>query len=385
MKIRDIETVIAGGQYVIVKVITDDGVIGLGECSPMNAPIIASFIEHAITPLALGEDPFRIQHLLDKVNMGTYKLEGRLQAIAVSGFELALWDLKGKALGVPVYELLGGLIRDRVPVYASISRDTPVNMARSAAECVEAGFKSLKLMISTIMGFDTKPDTSVAVVREVRAAIGDDIELMLDANSAWTVPTAIAMCNRLAQFDIRYIEQPVPERDIDALAAVRRASPIPTTFGEEDWDYWRYRDALVRGAADFVQPDPIKGGGLMLCKKVAALAEAFSRDCVPHQSQINIGFAAHLHLIASTTNCRGAQECWILPGREPHPLRDELLQEPFRVVDGYVDVPKNPGLGVSLNEDIIRRYAGAKATTIWPGAGAHPGIGIPKIAKPPGA
>ena len=156
VKITNIETVVAGGQYVIVKVITDDGLVGLGECSPMNAPIITAFLEHAIKPLALREDPFRIQHLVDKIGMGTYKLEGRLQAIAVSGFELALWDLKGKALGVPVYELLGGLVRDRVPVYASISRDTPVNMARRATACVEAGFKSLKLMISTIMGFDTR-------------------------------------------------------------------------------------------------------------------------------------------------------------------------------------------------------------------------------------
>lgn len=382
MKIEKLDVIVAGGQYVIVKVVTDDGLSGIGECSPMNAPIIVSFLQHAVQPLVLGEDPFRIQHLVDKVSIGTYKLEGRLQAIAVSGLELALWDLKGKALGVPVYELLGGLVRERVPVYASISRDTPGMMARRAAACVAAGFKSLKLMISTIMGFDARPDTSVAVVREVRAAVGDEIELMLDANSAWTVPTAIAMCNRLAQFDIRYIEQPVPERDIDALAAVRRASPIPTTFGEEDWDFWRYRDALAKGAADFVQPDPIKAGGLTICKKVAALAEAFSRDCVPHQSQINIGFAAHLHLIASTTNCRGAQECWILPDREPHPLRDELLEEPFRVVDGFVDVPRKPGLGVALNEEIIRRYAGARGTTVWPGAGAHPGIGIPRIEKP---
>ena len=382
MKITKIETLIAGGQYIIVKVITDEGLIGIGECSPMNAPIISTFIEQAVNPLAVGEDPFRIQHIVDKVGIGTYKLEGRLQAIAVSGLELALWDLKGKALNVPVYELLGGLVRERIPMYASISRDTPVKMAHRAVECVEAGFKSLKLMISTIMGFDTRPDTSVAVVREVRAAIGNDIELMLDANSAWTVPNAIAMCRRLAEFDIRYIEQPVPERDIDALVAVRTASPIPLTFGEEDWDLWRYRDALARGAADFVQPDPIKAGGLLFCKKVATLAEAYSRDCVPHQSQINIGFAAHLHLIASTPNCRGAQECWILPGREPDPLRDELLEEPFRVIDGFVDVPRKPGLGVSINEATIRRYAGVRGTTVWPGAGAHPGIGIPKISRP---
>lgn len=378
MKITQIQPVVLDGRFVLVRVETDEGLVGYGECSPMNAPIVAAIIEHAVRPLALNEDPFAIERLMQRLHIGTYKIEGRALAIAISGLELALWDLKGKALGMPAYEFLGGKVRDRVPLYATIVRDTPLAMARRAAACIDAGFRSLKLMISTIFGFDTDPDTSVDVVREVRSAIGDDVELMLDANSAWTVPRAIAQCRRLAPFNIRYIEQPVPERDLDALAAVRRGSPIPLTFGEEDFSLWRYKDALLREAADFVQPDPLKAGGLLACKKVAILAEAFSRDCVPHNTQVNIGFAATLHLVASTPNCRGAQECWILPGRGRDPLRDELLEVPFQVSGGEVAVPTGPGLGVTVNEHILQRYARSRSATMWPGAGALPvGTGVP--------
>ncbi len=379
MKITAVEPLIVGGQLVLVRVRTDEGLVGIGESSPMNAPVIASAIQHTVTPLVLGQDPLAIESLAERLAVGTYKLEGRAQAIAIAGVELALWDLKGKALGVPVYELLGGLCRARVPVYATVNRDTPAAMARRAVECVTVGFRALKLQVGTIFGFDARPDTSVEVVREVRAAVGDGIELMLDANSAWTVPTAIAMCRRLGEHDIRFIEQPVPERDIDALAAVRRESLIPVTFGEEECSFWRFKEAITRAGVDFVQPDPIKAGGLLVAKKVAVLAEAFSRDCVPHASQINVGFAANLHLIASTPNCRGAQECWITPGRRPDPVRDHLLEEPFSVVDGHVAVPRGPGLGVAVNEEIVRRYAGVQGTTVWPGAGAPvSGSGVPR-------
>jgi L-alanine-DL-glutamate epimerase-like enolase superfamily enzyme len=378
MKITKIEPIVLDGRFVLVRVETDQGVVGYGECSPMNAPVISAILEHAIRPLGINQDAFAIEQLMERLHIGTYKIEGRAVAIAISGLELALWDLKGKALGVPVYELLGGKVRGRVPLYATIVRDTPAAMARRAAEYVDAGFRSLKLMISTIYGFDAEPDTSVAVVREVRAAVGDSVELMLDANSAWTVAKAIAQCRRLADFNIRYIEQPVPERDLEALVAVRRESPIPLTFGEEDFSLWRYKDALLRGAADFVQPDPLKAGGLLACKKVAILAEAFSRDCVPHNTQVNIGFAATLQLVASTPNCRGAQECWLLPGRAPDLLRDELLETPFQVVGGAVNVPDGPGLGVTVNESVVRRYAKGCTTTLWPGAGTLPvGTGVP--------
>lgn len=379
MKITAVEPLIVGGKFVLVWVHTDEGLVGIGECSPMNAPVIASTVDHTLAGLLTGEDPMAIERLVEKLAIATYKLEGRTQAIAISGVELALWDLKGKALGVPVYELLGGLHRDRVRVYATVNRDTPAAMGRRAGECVAAGFTALKLQISSIWGFDPRPDTSVEVVREVRSAVGEGVEIMLDANSAWTVPTAIAMCRRLAEFNIRFLEQPVPERDLDALAAVKRASPIPITFGEEEYSFWRFKEALVRDAADFVQPDPIKAGGLLVCKKVAVLAEAFSRDCVPHSSQINVGFAANLHLIASTPNCRGAHECWITPGRKPDLVRDELLMEPFRVEDGHVAVPRRPGLGVALNEEIVRQYSRVTTPTLWPGAGAPvTGSGVPQ-------
>src|SRR5438128_9524592 len=147
MKITRVTPIVLDNRYVLVRVETDEGVTGYGEASPMNAPLIVAALKHSLAPLAVGQDPQRIEALYERLAIGTYKLEGRLQMCALSGIELACWDLKGKALGVPVHQLLGGAYRDRVRMYLTISRDTPLNQARIAALAVEAGFTALKLQV----------------------------------------------------------------------------------------------------------------------------------------------------------------------------------------------------------------------------------------------
>ncbi len=169
-------------------------------------------------------------------------------------------------------------------VYLTIARDTPPAQANLAAQAVEAGFTALKLQVSTRQGFDARPDTTLDGVRAVRAAVGDGVDLLLDANSAWSAPSAVRMCQALEPFNVLHLEQPVPERDLDALAYVNHHTSIPITFGEEDFSLWRYKDAIVRGACEVVQPDPIKAGGLLTCQKVAHLAEAFSKAFTPHDT-----------------------------------------------------------------------------------------------------
>jgi galactonate dehydratase len=338
----------------------------------MNTPLLVAALKHSLAPLAIGQDPLRIEALYERLAIGTYKLEGRLQMCALSGLELACWDLKGKALDVPVHQLLGGAYRDRVRMYLTIARDTPVNQARIAAQAVEAGFTAIKLQVSTRQGFDARPDTTIECVREVRAAVGDGADLLLDANSAWSAPNAIRMCRELEPFTIMHLEQPVPERDLDALAQVNQHTSIPITFGEEDFSLWRYKDAIVRGACEVVQPDPIKAGGLLICQKVAHLAEAFSKAFTPHDTSVHVGMAATLQLVAAVPNARGPQESTLYPPGTPRPATRErtaydaeasaavphrILAEPFTLDhDGCLPVPQKPGLGVELNEDVIRRY-----------------------------
>jgi L-alanine-DL-glutamate epimerase-like enolase superfamily enzyme len=357
VRITRVTPLVIKDRYVIARVETDEGITGYGECSPMSAVQVVTALKHSLGPLAVGQDPFAIEALFDRLAVGTYKLEGRLQMMALSGLEAACWDIKGKALGVPVYELLGGAYRTRVRMYATLSRDTPENQAELAVKCVEAGFTALKLQISTRQGYDAKPDTSVQCVRAVRDAVGEGIDLLLDANSAWSVSNAINMCRKLEEFEPLHLEQPVPERDMDALAQVNQHTSIPITFGEEDYSLWRYKEAITRGACEVVQPDPVKAGGLLVCQKIAHLAESFSKAFTPHDTSVNFGMAAVLHLVASTPGARGPQESRLPPARTPSEVPDEMLAEPFKLDQaGYLAVPTKPGLGVELNPDIVKRY-----------------------------
>lgn len=357
MKITRITPIVVAERYVLVRVETDEGITGIGEASPMNAPLIVAAINHSLAPRAIGQDPLRSEALWEHLALGTYKIEGRLQSAALSGIELACWDIKGKALGVPVHQLLGGAYRDRVRMYVTLGRDTPLNQARLAAQAVEMGFTAVKIQVSTRQGFDARPDTTLDCVREVRAAIGDQVDLLVDANSAWSAPNAIRMCQALEPYNIWHLEQPVPERDLDALAQVNQATSIPITFGEEDYSLWRYKEAIVRGACEVVQPDPIKTGGLLVCQKVAHLAEAFSKAFTPHDTSVHVGMAATLHLVASVPHARGPQESTLPPSRSSKPVPNEIITTPFQLDrDGCLPVPQAPGLGVELNPDVLARY-----------------------------
>ena len=380
LTIQDVRPIVLADRYVYVQVLTKEGVTGIGEPShtgPNNAQVMIPMIK-ALRDLLVGEDPHNMERLWEKMLVQTYKMQGRAMAMAISGVEIALWDALGKATGLPVCGLLGGLYREKVRMYATLNRDkSPENMARRAAAAIKHGFTAVKVKVSTRWGFDAKPDTTVETVRRVRKAIGDDADLIVDANSAWAVPTAIRMCRDLEPYRVLFLEQPVPERDLGALAAVNQATDIPITFGEEDWSLWRYKEAIVKGAAEVLQADPIKAAGILTCKKVAILAEAFTKMFTPHNTSKTIGMAATLHVVASVPNARYPHECTIIPkaaqvtaeqsadwssrsslrASASEEINKHLLLEPFQVVKGHITVPQAPGLGVKINTEIVRKYA----------------------------
>jgi L-alanine-DL-glutamate epimerase-like enolase superfamily enzyme len=341
---------------ILVRVDTDEGIAGYGECSPMNGPLVAAHIEQALGELVVGLDPFDVEATVEKMFVATYKLAGQSMAMAISGIEIALWDIMGKALGQPVYKLLGGAYRKQIPMYASsMRRDTaPVDEARRLASLVEKhGFKAAKVRVGSTFGFDTDAwsGRSVELVKEVRAALGDEIEIMIDGNSCYTAPRAIELGRAVERYRVFHFEEPCPYWDLDSTAKVARALDMPIAGGEQDWELRRFKEMLQKEAVDIVQPDLIKAGGFSVCKKVAALAEAFGCVCTPHQTQ-PLGTLANLHFAASTPNCRYFQEYNI----EPHPLRDSFFTEPvLEVKDGCVPVPEGPGLGVEINPEILRR------------------------------
>jgi L-alanine-DL-glutamate epimerase-like enolase superfamily enzyme len=321
----------------------------------MNGRVVAAHVRHSLAPLAVGRDPFDVEALVESLFVRTYKIAGQGQARALSGIEIALWDLMGKALEVPLYKLLGGAYRKQIRMYASsMRRDIPpeAEADRLARLVEEQGFTAVKVRVGQTYGFDTDaaPGRSVAVVREVRRRLGDAIEIMVDGNSCFTVPRAIELGRRLEEYHIFHFEEPCPYTDLDSTAKVAAALDVPIAGGEQDWDLQRFREMLQKGAVDIVQPDLIKAGGFSVCKKVAALAEAFGCVCTPHQTQ-PLGTIATLHFAAATPCCRYSQEYNI----EPHPIGDRLFRNPVSVVDGCMAVPEGPGLGVEINEEIPGR------------------------------
>jgi len=339
----------------LVRVETDAGIVGWGECSPMNGPVVAAHVRHALARIAIGRDPFDIEAIVEDLSVRPYKIAGQSHAMAVSGVEIALWDIMGKALQVPIYKLLGGAYRKRIRMYASsMRRDiSPRDEADRLARLVEEkGFTAVKVRVGQTYGFDADaaPGRSVAVVREVRKRLGDDIEIMVDGNSCFRAPRAIQLGRRLEEYNVFHFEEPCPYTDLDATAKVAAALDLPIAGGEQDWDLRRFKEMMAKGAVDIVQPDVIKAGGFSVCKKVAALAEAFGCVCTPHQTQ-PLGTIANLHFVAATPCCRYSQECSI----EPHPIGDALFLNPVPVVDGHMTVPEGPGLGVEINEDMLSR------------------------------
>ena len=353
MKITRVEALIVVPNL-LVRVHTDEGITGYGECSPMNNPLVAAHIDHALAALVIGLDPFDLEATVEKMFLDTYKLAGQSMAMAISGLEIALWDIMGKALGQPIYRLLGGAYRKQIPMYASSMSRTisPDDEAKRLAGLVEKhGFKAVKVRVGNKFGFDEDawPDRSLELVRTVRAALGDEIEIMVDGNSGFSAPRAIELGRHLQHYRVFHFEEPCPYWDLDSTAKVAKALDLPIAGGEQDWELTRFKEMLQKQAVDIVQPDLIKAGGFTVCKKIAALAEAFGCVCTPHQTQ-PLGTIINLHFAASTPNCRYSQEYNI----EPHPLRDSLFTEPvLDVKDGLLTVPEGPGLGIEINEDIF--------------------------------
>jgi len=298
-------------------------------------------VDDALAPLVIGEDPTRIEPLVQRLHRALM-IWGRrgLAMFAVSGVELALWDLAGKARGVPVYQLLGGLCQPAVRAYASLLRyASPSEVGHAAATVVARGYSAVKLHQIDV--------ESVAVARE---AVGDGVELMLDTNCPWSVEEAIRIGRQLERFDLRWLEEPVwPPEDYAGLARVRAALGIPIACGENDATAFAFREILAAGAADIVQPSVTKVGGLSEMRRIAALAEAAGVTLVPHSYYFGPGLAATIHFAAATAGV----PCVEFP---PGELEAPLLAQPIRCVDGAVTPAERPGLGADPDPDTLARY-----------------------------
>ena len=343
---------------VLVEVLTDEGIVGWG-ASSAPPEVCRAAIDGVLAPLVVGRDPFDSEAIWSDVyhRVKTHGTRGVLIE-CLSAVDTALWDVKGKALGVPVHRLLGGRVRDRVPAYATgfyFTRDE--DQTRVAVEegrrFYEQGFRAMKVKLGLGVARD------VERFRAVRRELGDDVTLMTDASRGYTVSDALRLGRHLQDLGAYWFEEPITGEDLDGYVELARALDLRIAGGEEESTKYGFRDIIVRRAMDVVQPDLGRCGGITEARKIAALAEAWSIQCIPHVGFTPISAAASLQLLALTPDLptsRFAEPPYLEVINVQNPLRDELLVEPIRVTDGWVDVPSGPGLGVEVDRATLHRF-----------------------------
>jgi len=389
MKIRDIRTIpveyllpqpVFDANYVmatkpalLVEVETDDGLIGLGEAAHFGGPLRSTqtVIEGELREHVLGEDPREIERLWEQMHQRAYKhARGGLLLAAMSGIDIALWDLRGKMAGMPLWRLLGGY-RRRVPAYATggfyaEGKGIPELCTEMRAYC-DHGFRAVKMKVGRNSDIEGSPlramahrgvcevslAEDLARVRAVRETVGPAIRLMVDANGAWDVPTAIKMGRAFEPCDIYWYEEPVCPDDLAGSAQVADKVTIPVA-GYETCTYGKvgFRDYIAARAIHFVQPDVAWCGGLTEGLKIAHMARGWNLPLAPHIHGSAIAVAAAVHLLGAVANASLAE--MVFPA---HPLMADLVREPL-VVDGtgHIELSDRPGLGVELDRRVVAKY-----------------------------
>jgi D-galactarolactone cycloisomerase len=343
----------------IVEIETSDGIVGWGECYGPSA-VAKAYIETQFAPRIIGRDAFDVEVIWEDLYNRIKDYGGRGMATsALSGIDIALWDIIGKSCGKPIHKLIGGAYRTEVTAYATglyfIDMDRLVEEAvEEATEFAANGFVAIKMKIG--LG---SPKLDIERVAAVRKAIGDDVRLMVDANHCFTVPQAIRIGRELEKLNVEWFEEPISPEDIDGYVEVTRSLDMAVAGGENEFTRWGFRDLVVRKAMDIIQPDVCAAGGISECRKIATLASAHGVECIPHAWGSAIGLAATLHFLAA------------LPDQPPsfkpmpplleleqceNPFRDLLSVEPILQKAGKVQIPTGAGLGIEINRSVLDRY-----------------------------
>jgi muconate cycloisomerase len=335
----------AVSDYAIVFVETDAGITGLGEvCSVFKrrGKLLQHDLESALAPAVTGEDPFRIAYLVQKMDR---VLDGVEEAKA--GIEMALWDIVGKALKTPVYNLLGGKVRDRIPLSYSVPFGEPEEMAAFARERVRAGHRTIKVKVGN------DPARDIAAVRLIREAIGPDVTLRVDGNMGWpTAKHAIRMIRAMEPWNLELVEQPLAAHDLDGMAEVRRAIGVPLMADESVRNPRSAMEVIRRGAADIANVYVTEAGGLLNASRIFAMCEAAGIPCmIGSMPEFGIGTAAQIHLGVAMTNLGpDSDTCGVLYHAE------DLLTQPLKIEGGFAYPPEGPGLGVEIDMGVLDRW-----------------------------
>lgn len=350
--------------WVFLRIDTDAGISGLGQVSSgPNSGIVAAAASR-LGPLLVGEDPSRIDYVWQKLYAGFNSL-GSLGFVSalISGVDIALWDIRGKALGLPIYDLLGGRFHDRLVLYSNgwFSGCTlPEEFAEAAARTVAEGHTAIKLDPFTgghrylsryAASYPPEDDlAAVAIVERIRDRVGPGVEIFIDAHGRFDVPTAVRLANRLAPFRIGWFEEPVPPENWDALRQFRDLTDVPVCVGERLYTRWQFRPVLEQKLAEFIMPDIIRTGGISEMKKIATMAEAFFIPISPHDATGPITLIAGAHTMLTTPNFFRLEIAY-----SELELYQQVMDPPFEVHGGHFYVSDRPGLGHDLRPDYLAK------------------------------
>ena len=355
MKITSVSTYVVGNRWknwLFVRVDTDEGIHGVGEGSLNGFGRTVEAAVHELEGMVIGRDPFAIESLVQRLGRDLYSDGGQIHGAAMAAIEIACWDIKGKALDVPVYELLGGMVRDRIPVYANgwyqVVR-SPEAFAEAAVNVVKAGFTAMKFdPFGSAWRTQTRRQQgeSIDIVAAVREAVGPDIDLMIEGHNRFAPSTAITIASHLAQYRPAWFEEPVAHQNVAAMVHVAKRSDVPIATGESLSSIQQFAELLSHDAVDILQPEPLSVGGLTRTKTIAGMADAHYGVLAPHNAQGPVCSMVSMHLGASTPNFYYQESFDVF--NEPW-TRQIVAAEPLTIADGQVVVSDAPGLGLDLD------------------------------------
>ena len=392
MKITHLKTYkafVSWRNWVLVRLYTDEGITGIGEATLHGNALAVEAAIHEMASYLIGQDPFGIERHWEAIYHGRRWRGGPVLNSALSGIESALWDIIGKALGVPVYKLLGGPYRNRIKAYANgwfrgIDDEgaatgpakldsgepdpawTAERLAQRAQQVVEQGYDALKL---TPFGPKTDErkmiDRAVQIISKIRDTVGEEVEILIECSERFTPRGAIMAADALAPLRPYFLEEPVRYENAEAMARVAACSTIPIATGERLYNRYDFRELLELQAVDIIQPDLTHVGGILECKKLAAMAEVWYASVAPHNSGGPISHAMAIQMAACTPNFLILESFM-----DEVEVRQQTTTVPLEVIDGYIDIPQNPGLGTDLIEEALEEYPYQEAS--WSSEGWWP-------------
>ncbi len=362
MKITDIKTYLVEAHrrnWVFIEVETDEGITGVGEATiePFERTMVTLIEDYKRT--VIGKDPRSIEYLWEDRYRGQFLRSDLLVNVALSAIEIACWDIKGKVLGVPCYELFGGPVLRSVPAYGNywfmktkMGKTSVGEYAESAARAVENGFRALKWSPFGYAAHSMTPKqehVTLECVRQVREAVGPDVWLMVDAHGRFDLPQARRLAKGFEEYNLYFFEEPLPPENIDAFVELKRSTTTPIATGERYVARHQFRELLEKYACDYIQPDAIYTGGMNELRKIAMMAETYYCPVIPHNCNGPVCTAATIHASACMPNFRIMEYI-------PVPERVDVLVEPLVFKNGAFELPTKPGLGVELNKEVFERY-----------------------------